>query len=126
MSSDAPPPSGAVVVRYWAGARAAAGRAEDLVPAGTLDEVLRAVLSQHPGNARLHRIVPICSVLLGEDPVGARDHASVRVADGSVVELLPPFAGGSETHVETFLHYLRRPAGPRSHVATVDPCVRPG
>lgn len=97
MSDVAPSPSGAVVVRYWAGARAAAGRTEDTVPAGMLDEVLRAALSRHPGNARLDRIVSICSVLVGEDPVGSRAHSSVRVPAGSVVELLPPFAGGSAT-----------------------------
>jgi molybdopterin converting factor small subunit len=94
MSDDVPLPSATVVVRYWAGARAAAGRAEDTVPAGTLDQVLRAALSRHADDSRLTRIVAICSVLVGEDPVGARDHASVRVPAGSVVELLPPFAGG--------------------------------
>ena len=94
MSDVVPSPSDAVVVRYWAGARAAAGRAEDVVPAGMLDEVLGAALACHADDARLHRIVAICSVLVGADPVGSRDHATVPVPAGSVVELLPPFAGG--------------------------------
>ena len=102
MSDVAPSPSGAVVVRYWAGARAAAGRAEDTVPAGTLEEVLQAALTRHPGNVRLDRIMPICSVLVGEHPVGTRAHSSVRVPAGSVVELLPPFAGGAATSRDNY------------------------
>lgn len=94
MSDVMPAPSKAVVVRYWAGARAAAGRTEDVVPAGTLEEVLAAALSCHPGNSRLEQVVAICTVLVGEDPVGARNHSSIRVGPGDVVELLPPFAGG--------------------------------
>lgn len=94
MSDAASPTSGAVVVRYWAAARAAADRAEDVVPAGTLDQVLRAALSCHEDDPRLTRVVSVCSVLVGADPVGARDHSSVAVPAGSVVELLPPFAGG--------------------------------
>jgi molybdopterin converting factor small subunit len=94
MSHVDPPPADAVLVRYWAGARAAAGRAEDVVPAGMLDEVLGAALAHHAGNARLHSIVAICSVLVGADPVGSRDFATVPVPAGSVVEILPPFAGG--------------------------------
>jgi molybdopterin converting factor small subunit len=125
MSDVAPPPASAVVVRYWAGARAAAGRAEDTVPAGTLDEVLRAALSLHPDNDRLDRIVSICSVLVGENPVGSRDHSTVQVPGGCVVELLPPFAGGATTC------WNRHPVAETGNrlpppVATVDACVRPG
>jgi molybdopterin synthase sulfur carrier subunit len=97
--TDAAPTStgssaGTVLVRYWAGARAAAGRVEDTVPPGSLDEVLRAALQLHPDNDRLEKVVAICSVLVGDAPVGSRDHAGVDVPAGSVVELLPPFAGG--------------------------------
>jgi len=94
MSDAEPPQTTGAVVRYWAGARAAAGRAEDTVPAGTLAAVLTAALALQPDNSRLARVVSICTILVGDAPVGARDHGSVDVPDGAVVELLPPFAGG--------------------------------
>lgn len=86
----------AITVRYWAGARAAAGTAEDVLdasPGMTLADVVALVLARHPGD-RMARTVAVCSVLLGEQPVGTRDPGSVVVPAGSVVELLPPFAGG--------------------------------
>ncbi len=85
-----------VTVRYWAGARAAAGTAEDVfdVDAGvSLAQLVAQVLERHPGE-RMARTVAVCSVLVGDQPVGSRDPATVVVAPGSVVELLPPFAGG--------------------------------
>ena len=85
-----------VTVRYWAGARAAAGTAEDTFDADgglTLAEVVAKVLERHPGD-RMERTVAVCSVLLGDRPVRTQDPASVVVEPGSVVELLPPFAGG--------------------------------
>jgi hypothetical protein len=36
----------------------------------------------------------VCSVLVGDRPVGAHDPDSVEVLPGETVELLPPFAGG--------------------------------
>jgi molybdopterin converting factor small subunit len=83
-----------VTVRYWAAARAAAGRAQDQVPAGTLSEVLAAVLALHVDRPRLAQVVSVCSVLIGEDPVGSRDRDHLVVPAGASVELLPPFAGG--------------------------------
>jgi sulfur-carrier protein len=85
-----------VTVRYWAGARAAAGTAQDsfAAPAGlTLAQLVAQVLDRHPGE-RMSRTVAACSVLVGEQPVGTRDPATVDLAPGAVVELLPPFAGG--------------------------------
>jgi molybdopterin converting factor small subunit len=83
-----------VTVRYWAAARAAAGRSEDTVPAGALDAVLAAALALHPDNDRLARVVSICSVLVGDVTVRAGDQSRVEVPGGGLVELLPPFAGG--------------------------------
>ena len=40
------------------------------------------------------RPVGVCSVLVGDRPVGAHDPALVEVRAGDTVELLPPFAGG--------------------------------
>ncbi|HEY0645713.1 MAG TPA: MoaD/ThiS family protein [Nocardioides sp.] len=85
-----------VTVRYWAGARAAAGTAEDTLAVDgglTLAEVVAKVLELHPGE-KMERTVAVCSVLLGDRPVRTQDPASVVVEPGSVVELLPPFAGG--------------------------------
>jgi molybdopterin converting factor small subunit len=35
-----------------------------------------------------------CSYLVDEVSPGSRDHTVVALRDGSVVEVLPPFAGG--------------------------------
>ena len=86
----------AIVVRYWAGARAAAGTAEDVLEATgelTLTDVVAQVLERHPGE-QMARTVGVCSVLLGDQPVRSQDPDSVVVRPGDVVELLPPFAGG--------------------------------
>lgn len=83
-----------VRVRYWAAARAAAGRDGDDVPGQRLSEVLAEVRRLHAGNDRLLRVLDVCSVLVGQRPVGAADPATVRVGPGETVELLPPFAGG--------------------------------
>lgn len=85
-----------VTVRYWAGARAAAGTSEDAFDVEgdvTLSDLLGRVLALHPDD-RMARIVGVCSVLVGDRPVRSQDPATVAVAPGSVVELLPPFAGG--------------------------------
>ena len=85
-----------VTVRYWAGARAAAGTAEDVFETAaelTLAEVVERVLERHPGE-QMARTVAVCSVLLGDQPVRSQDPATVVVRPGTVVELLPPFAGG--------------------------------
>jgi molybdopterin synthase sulfur carrier subunit len=48
----------------------------------------------HDAQPRFSAVLGICSVVLDGAPVGRHDHAAVALADGSVVELLPPFAGG--------------------------------
>ena len=86
----------AIIVRYWAGARAAAGTAEDVLETTgelTLADVMAQVLERHPGE-QMARTVGVCSVLLGDQPVRSQDPDSVVVRPGDVVELLPPFAGG--------------------------------
>lgn len=83
-------------VRYWAAAKAAAGVAQDELPVTgplPLAEVVRLVLARHPGT-RLAEVVSACSVLVDDRPVGSADPATLLVAPGSSVELLPPFAGG--------------------------------
>jgi molybdopterin converting factor small subunit len=85
-----------VTVHYWAAARAAAGVASEQFPVDaplTLADLVRRVVDAHPGSD-VERVVGVCSVLVGEQPVGSQDPGSVVVHPGDVVELLPPFAGG--------------------------------
>jgi molybdopterin synthase sulfur carrier subunit len=84
-----PPDAMAVVtVRYWAGARAAAGvDAETVEVAGTVAELVERLGAARP---ELRPVLAVASVLVdgragaGDDPVPA----------GALVEVLPPFAGG--------------------------------
>ncbi len=81
----------AVTVRYWAGARAAAGvdgeTVETVETSGTVGALVELLAASRPG---LAPVLPVCSVLVdglaasGEDPL----------PPGAVVEVLPPFAGG--------------------------------
>ena len=86
-----------IVVRYWAAARAAAGVDCDVLPAAdvhTLADALSAVRTLHADRPRLAEVVAVCSVLVGDRPVGSAQPADVALAAGDTVELLPPFAGG--------------------------------
>ena len=82
-----------VTVRYWAGAKAAAGVAEETVVASTLAAVLNLV--QQNRDAAFARVLAACSFVVSETPVGAASPDSVKLSDGDVVEVLPPFAGGA-------------------------------
>lgn len=79
-------------VRYWAAARAAAGTSSDQLAGGTLAEALAAAVAAH--GERLERVLAVCAYVVDGDPVGSRPHASVALAPGSLVDVLPPFAGG--------------------------------
>jgi molybdopterin converting factor small subunit len=86
-----------VTVRYWAAARAAAGVESDTVEVGdgtTLAVLLKTVQDLHPDRPRLADVVGVCSVLVGDRPVGAIRPDDVAIRSGDTVELLPPFAGG--------------------------------
>ena len=80
-----------VEVRFFAAAKAAAGRASDVVDlphdatVGDLEAALGA------GNPDLARVLLRCSYLRDSVAVRDRDRA---LAPCSVVEVLPPFAGG--------------------------------
>lgn len=82
-----------VTVRFWAAARTAAGVAEDEYgDCDSLADLVAAIRARH--DARLAAVLGVCSFLVDAAPVGTRDHARVPVPAGSVVEVLPPFAGG--------------------------------
>jgi sulfur-carrier protein len=85
-----------VTVRYWASARAAAGVASDDLPVDgpvSLADLRDRAVALHPGT-RLDAVLGVCSVLVGDQPVGTSDPAEVMVEPGATVEFLPPFAGG--------------------------------
>ena len=78
-----------VTVRYFAGARAAAGVAAEQVPADTLTDLLATLEGQHgPG---LSKVLGACSFLV--DGLAAHDR-TVALRPGATVDVLPPFAGG--------------------------------
>jgi sulfur-carrier protein len=88
---------GKVLVRYWAAARAAAGVDQDSVEVAegsTLATVLAEVQRIHADRPRVTEVIGVCSVLVGDRPVGATAPADVPLHAGDTVELLPPFAGG--------------------------------
>jgi len=76
-----------VTVRFFASARAAAGTPEATLAVADLD-ALRAGLTEKFG-ADLARVLSISSFLV--DGVVARGGP---LAEGAVVDVLPPFAGG--------------------------------
>ena len=81
-----------VTVRYFAGARAAAGLADEgleLPEGSTVDDALGAAVSRH--GATLARVLEASSLLL--DEVAVRDR-SRPLPLGAVLDVLPPFAGG--------------------------------
>jgi molybdopterin converting factor small subunit len=88
-----------IVVRYWAAAKAAVGLAEETFPAEPdLGALLDAVRARHAGS-RLPEVLARCSYLVDEVSPGRRPAAEVPLAPGAVVDVLPPFAGGSSAHL---------------------------
>ena len=76
----------AIVVRYWAGARRAAGVEGETLEAATIAE-LRALLAARPD---MVRISEVASFLVDGQQAG--DEAALPA--GAEVDVLPPFAGG--------------------------------
>lgn len=83
-----------VTVHYWAAAKNAAGIGEEMVQAPTLADLIDQILRRHADKARFDDVIGMCSILIGEIPVGARDHGTVVLSEGDTIEFLPPFAGG--------------------------------
>ena len=88
--------AGTITVRYWAGAKAAAGTGEDAFavegPISLAEVVIRSV-GAHPGT-RLAEVLAVCSTLVQDRPTASEDAANVQVEPGETVQFLPPFAGG--------------------------------
>lgn len=78
-----------LTIRYFAGARAAAGIAEEKLSAATLDELVAALIAVH--GERLGPVLAVASYLV--DGVVCHDRAAALHPDATV-DVLPPFAGG--------------------------------
>lgn len=74
------------MVRFWAGAQRAAGRADETMVAGNVAEVIDA-LSRRP---ELAKVCAASSFLVDGLQVNHMD----ALHDGAVIDVLPPFAGG--------------------------------
>jgi molybdopterin converting factor small subunit len=83
-------PSTEVTVRYWAGARDAAGCREETVEPAPLSVLLERLAERH--GLGLKRIIAGSVVLV--DGIKTERAASQAVTAGGLVEVLPPFAGG--------------------------------
>jgi sulfur-carrier protein len=81
---------GTLTVRYFAGARAATGVAEETRPGGATLAGLTADLRVRHGE-RLGALLAVASFLV--DGVSCRD-PDRHLPAGAVVDVLPPFAGG--------------------------------
>jgi sulfur-carrier protein len=81
-----------ITIRYFAGAKAAAGVGTEQVPlpsGATVDDVLREISARH--GAALTKVLAASSLLL--DEVAVRDRGQLLPA-GATLDVLPPFAGG--------------------------------
>lgn len=76
----------AVTVRYWAGAKHAAGLEREELVAATVGE-LRDLLAARPN---LAKVSAVASFLVNGQQAGD----STPLPDGAEVDVLPPFAGG--------------------------------
>lgn len=79
-------------VRYWAGARAAAGTDEQVIDGPTLGSVLAGIRHQH--GESMTRLLDRC-VLLVDGAQVTREDDPILDPD-ALVEVLPPYAGGAQ------------------------------
>ena len=82
-----------VTVRYWAAAKQAAGVAEENVDAENLRDVLAIAVRRHPA-AEFEAVLSRSSLLVDGVRAPAAPPGEVDLTDGSLIEVLPPFAGG--------------------------------
>lgn len=80
-----------ICIRFWAGAREIAGTAQQSAAPGQLTDVLAALV--HEQGPRMESLLSVSVLLL--DGVQVTRDTDVDVPDGSQLEILPPYAGGS-------------------------------
>ena len=83
-----------VTVRYWAAAKHAAGVAEEQFDAATLAEALAQAVARRPAAAEFRAVLDRSSFLVDGEQPGKRGADAVALAEGAIIEVLPPFAGG--------------------------------
>lgn len=79
-----------VSIRYWAGAKAAAGVEHEDIEASSIEAALTEARNRRPA---LATVLPASSVLLEGVTVDAAKRAE-ELSGPVSVEVLPPFAGG--------------------------------
>lgn len=89
-SPPSPPDRETLTVRYWAGARAAAGVPADTVAVTESTLVSSVIADLAALRPALVPVLPACSLLLD----GLRVEPDALVAGAETLEVLPPFAGG--------------------------------
>jgi molybdopterin converting factor small subunit len=83
-----------VTMRYWAAAKQAAGVAQETLSAATLAEALDAAVAGRVGATDFPAVLARSSFLVNGQQAGGRAAGSVSLEEGTVIEVLPPFAGG--------------------------------
>jgi sulfur-carrier protein len=83
-----------VTMRYWAAAKQAAGVAQETLSAATLAEALAVAVAGRAGATGFQAVLARSSFLVNGQQAGGRAAESVSLEEGTVIEVLPPFAGG--------------------------------
>ena len=82
-----------VSLHYWAGARAAAGVAEEAIEAHSVAEALRLACQQR-SDPRFDRVIRMSSVLI-DGRAAHQEDLEQQLTEAVQIEVLPPFAGGT-------------------------------
>jgi len=82
-----------VSLHYWAGARAAAGVAEEAIEAQSVAEALRLACQQR-SDPRFDRVIEMSSVLI-DGRTAHQEDLEQQLTEAVRIEVLPPFAGGA-------------------------------
>jgi sulfur-carrier protein len=82
-----------VSLHYWAGAKAAAGVAEEAIEAQSVAEALRLACQQR-SDPRFDRVIKVSSILI-DGRVAHQEDLEQQLSKAVQVEVLPPFAGGT-------------------------------
>ncbi|HUW77433.1 MAG TPA: MoaD/ThiS family protein [Candidatus Nanopelagicaceae bacterium] len=80
-----------ILIRYWAGAKAAAGIESERIVASTVAAALEELAKSR--SRELDQVIQRSSLLLDGAVVHDRN---IALVDGQILEILPPFAGGAQ------------------------------
>ena len=81
-----------IVLQFWAGARAAAGTAQEEWSAGSIADALALARSRR-ADRHFDRVLEMCSILVDGTLAGPAELTRPRT-EPVVAEVLPPYAGG--------------------------------